>query len=216
MDEVQDFCVRMLGPGEAAARAADDARRSGGRDAIAVLRAAVQACRQAGRGADGRGDAGEQATGSESDAGPAPTLADAVAGELARATACLPQRQREALALRERLGGSYDEIGAAIGIEPAAVAALLARARLRLRSELRGTEPPAGACDERERALRTIVRRRDGEDVPAADEDWLIEHLGHCPVCVQSHSAMLEASACYRAWRLPEVEAAAGGSAAAG
>ena len=62
-----------------------------------------------------------------------------MARELARATARLPQRQREALALRELLGLGYGDIGRLIGIDPAAVAPLLARARLRLRSELRGT-----------------------------------------------------------------------------
>jgi hypothetical protein len=114
----------------------------------------------------------------------------------------LPQRQREALALREQLGLSHAQVAAAIGIEPAAVAPLLARARLRLRSELRGGAPPVSDCAERDRALRTIALRQDGEDFLPADEDWLLDHLGHCSGCAQTHSAMLEASACYRAWRV--------------
>ena len=92
----------------------------------------------------------------------------AVAGELAAATARLPERQREALALRELLGLSYDDIGAVVGLDPAAVAPLLARARLRLRTALRGDGPPLPPCDERERALRTIALRQDGEEVPGA------------------------------------------------
>jgi hypothetical protein len=63
------------------------------------------------------------------------------------------------------------------------------------------------SCDERERALRTIAHRQDGEPVTDADEDWLIEHLGHCLGCARAHSTMLEASACYRAWRFDEAEA---------
>jgi hypothetical protein len=134
-------------------------------------------------------------------------LSEAVARELAAATARLPMAQRELLALRELLGLSYDEIVGVAGAETDAVPVLLARARLDLRAELRGagaTQPP---CDERERALRTIARRQDGEEVPAADEDWLIDHLGHCRGCRQAHAAMLEASACYRAWALPEAAA---------
>ncbi len=81
---------------------------------------------------------------------------------------------------------------------------LLAEARLDLRTQLRGAGAPQPDCDERERALRTIARRQDGEEVAAADDDWLIEHLGHCRGCRQAHAAMLEASACYRAWASPD------------
>jgi hypothetical protein len=41
-----------------------------------------------------------------------------------------------------------------------------------------------------------------------ADEEWLLDHLGHCGGCAQAHSAILEASACYRAWQLPDAAAA--------
>jgi Sigma-70, region 4 len=193
MDEVREFCARMLGDRQLVERTVDTARQAEG-DRMQGLAAALAACRQvAGQdtvpAAQPGGDRG---------------LVDAVAGELTRATARLPERQREALALRETLGLSYVDIGRLLGIEPTAVAPLLARARLRLRSELRGTEPPAGDCPERDRALRTIALRRDGEEVADADEEWLLEHLGHCVGCAQSHSAMLEASACYRAWRIPD------------
>jgi Sigma-70, region 4 len=203
MDEVKEFCVRMLGAGDDADLAADRARRCGSTERVEVLTAAVAACRQVKGPGDGAGPAAAEP---EADRRGEVGLVSAVAGELAAATARLPQRQREALALRERFGFSYAEMGRAIGVEPTAVAPLLARARLGLRSQLRGTEPPTGECPERDRALRTIVRRRDGEEVTAADEDWLIDHLGHCTTCAGSHLAMLEASACYRAWQLPESE----------
>src|SRR5689334_14578706 len=194
MDEVWEFCARMLGDREQAQRAARSARAAGGGARMRALGAAVQACRQSD---------GQDATPAQ-DLDEDPGLIGAVAAELTQATARLPQRQREALALRETLGLGYDDIGRLIGIEPAAVAPLLSRARLRLRSELRGTEPPRGDCPERDRALRTIARRRDREEVPVADEEWLLEHLGHCTACAQAHSATLEASACYRAWQLPD------------
>jgi RNA polymerase sigma factor (sigma-70 family) len=201
MDELHGFCVRMLGPGEAA-----DAAQAAGRDAAAddrvqALAAAAAACRES----------PPAAAPNEDEPG---SLAEAVAREVASATAQLPERQREALALRELLGLPYDEVGAVVGIDASAVGLLLARARLRLRVALRGDGVPMPPCDERERALRTIARRQDGEEVTEADEDWLIEHLGHCVGCARAHSTMLEASACYRAWRLEEDGAAPVGSGA--
>jgi len=132
---------------------------------------------------------------------PAPEeLAGAVARELAAATARLPGSQSEALALRELIGLPYDELAGVMSVDPEAVPVMLARARIGLRAELRGNPGPAPDCPEHERALRTIALRQDGQAVSAADDDWLIEHLGHCRGCGRAHSSMLEASACYRAW----------------
>jgi transcriptional regulator with XRE-family HTH domain len=172
-----------------------------------MLRAAVAAVRQGAEPAPEPSPTAPAAT--DPAAGDRPTdparLADAVAGELAAASDRLPIAEREVLALRELLGLSYDELADAAGVERDAVAPLLARARLHLREALRGAAHPEPACDERERALRTIALRQDAEEVPAADENWLIDHLGHCRGCRQAHAAMLEASACYRAWASPEV-----------
>lgn len=198
MDELHGFCVRMLGSGDAA-RAAEQAARSAGHgDGVDSLAAAAAACRA-------HDEAGVPPA--SEPRGPEEGLAAAVARELALATSKLPERQREALALRELLGLSYDEIGTVVELDPSAVGPLLARARLRLRVGLRGEGVPMPSCDERERALRTIARRQDGEPVNEADEDWLIEHLGHCVGCARAHSTMLEASACYRAWRVDEAQA---------
>jgi Sigma-70, region 4 len=204
MDELHGFCVRMLGHGDAAEAAKRAGREAAHGDRVQALTAAAAACRA-------HEDAGAQAADDGVEAG---SLAEAVARELAQATAQLPERQREALALRELLGLSHDEVGAVVGLDPSAIGLLLARARLRLRVELRGEGAALPPCDERERALRTIALRQDGEPVSEADEDWLIEHLGHCVGCARAHSTMLEASACYRAWRLDEeAEAPAGAGA---
>ena len=208
MDELHEFCTRILGDREAAARVAQGVRELGLRDRRQRLAAAVSACRSAAAQRSGAridpGSGGGPGTGVESKAEEAPDgLAGAVAAELAAAAGRLPQRQREALALREVLGLSHPELAAAIGVEPAAVAPLLARARLRLRSELRGTRPPGDECPEHDRAQRTIALRQDSEPVLEADDEWLIEHLGHCTSCARAHAAMLEASVCYRAWRVP-------------
>jgi hypothetical protein len=209
MDDLARFCVRMLGDGPAA-RATEEAARAGADgERTAMFRAAAAAVRQ------GREPAAEPAPNApaagdpddaERPADPA-GLSEAVARELAAATGRLPNAHREALALRELLGLSYAEIAGVAAVDEAAVPILLARARLDLRSELRGAGAPQPPCDERERALRTIALRQDREGAPAADDDWLIEHLGHCRGCRQAHAAMLEASACYRAWASPEVPA---------
>ena len=122
--------------------------------------------------------------------------------ELAVATARLPERQREALALRELLALSYEQIAAVMGLDPAAVAPLLARARLRLRAELRGAAP-----EPRQRCARSTTGRcalatprRTASRSPLEDDDWLLDISAGCAECETAHAAMLEASVCYRAW----------------
>jgi RNA polymerase sigma factor (sigma-70 family) len=214
MDELHGFCVRLLGDGEAARAAERAGRDAADGDRLRGLAAAAAACRSSEDAGVPAADSTEAATPAEK-ATPADgaTLAEAVAGELTQATAHLPERQREALALRELLGLSHAEVGKVAGLDPTAVAPLLARSRLKLRTELRGEGPGMPPCDERERALRTIALRQDGEPVSDADEDWLIEHLGHCVGCGRAHSAMLEASACYRAWQLPDSSSETAGEA---
>jgi hypothetical protein len=191
--EVLELCRRALGGragAEDAAGAALSARRS---ERIELLRAAVRECRRVGEDTPMPAARGAAA--------PAGTLAEAVAGELAVANAVLPGRQREVLALRELLGLDHAQVGQVMGIDPAAVAALLARARLSLRSALRAAPAePADDCPERERALRALARRQDGEAPETGEEEWIRDHMAACPACERAHAAMLEASVCYRAW----------------
>jgi hypothetical protein len=211
MDDLARYCARMLGDGPSA-RTAEEAARAGGGERAAMLRAAVAAVRE------GTAPAQEPsptdpapATGTAHGDDERPTdpdaLPEAIARELAAATGRLALAEREALALRELLRLSHDDLADAAGVAPGEAALLLAEARLNLRTALRGPSAPQPACDERERALRTMAMRQDKEAVPAAEDDWLITHLGHCRGCRQSHAAMLEASACYRAWASPEVPA---------
>jgi Sigma-70, region 4 len=201
-DDLHRFCIRMLGDGPAARTAAEAAGAAGGGDRLAGLRAAVAECRQGAEPAAMPVVADEAGTG----------LAAAVARELATACARLTSSQREALALRELIGLSYEEVADVTEIAPGDVAPLLADARLRLRDELRGDSAAAPDCPERERALRTIAARQDAEPVAAADEDWRIAHLGICRGCAQAHAAMLEATARYRAWGAAEGAAAPAGA----
>jgi Sigma-70, region 4 len=197
VDEVLEFCRRVLGSPELAQAAAAQARANSSDDRLAQLAHASRACRE-------RTDlAGEPAV-AQPPPGPEttpPGLTAAVALELEAANARLPERHREAMVLRELLGLSYDQIASVMGLETAAVAPLLARSRLRLRAELRGPLPPsAEACEPRDRAIRLLALRQDSMPVSNQDDGWLLEHLGGCEPCERAHAAMLEASVCYRAW----------------
>jgi DNA-binding CsgD family transcriptional regulator len=191
--ELDAFCGRVLGESPEAAEVALAARRAGG-DRIDGLAMAARMCRD-------RPDHPSLAPPTGEASG---DLAGNVAAEMAHANAQLPERQREALALRELLRLSYADIAIVMGIEPAAVAALLARARLRLRAERRQVDAVlTDACPDADRALRILARRHDSESLPAEDEDWIYMHLAECGTCEMAHGAMLEASSCYRAWPRP-------------
>jgi hypothetical protein len=197
MDEVYEYCVRMLGAGALAIHASHEAFVTGGSDRIDRMTGAVQACRSRAEEAAASGGAG---------IGPGSgTLADSVAREVADANAHLPADQREALALRDLVGLSHQQIATVLQISPYATGMLVARARLALRAQRRATdEEPDDSCDDRERALTLMVRRQDREPIVEEDEDWLLSHLGSCQPCRRVHAAMLEASVCYRAWRTPD------------
>jgi hypothetical protein len=202
MDEVYEYCVRMLGAGALAIHASHEAFVTGGTDRIDRLAGAVQACRSRAEEAGAAGAAGAAATGIGDESG---TLADSVAREVADATAQLAPDQQEALALRDLVGLSHEQIALVLQISPYAAGMLVARARLALRARRRGVdEEPDDTCTDRERALTLMVRRQDRESIATEDEDWLLAHLGSCESCLRVHAAMLEASVCYRAWRTPD------------
>jgi DNA-directed RNA polymerase specialized sigma24 family protein len=188
MDEVHEFCRRVLGLGEDAEDAAREALAGQHHGRVELLAAAARACRDRAGNEPRTGD-GEAAAG----------LAASVAAEVALATSKLPERHREVLALRESLRLSHDQIAGAIGVDVAAVALLLARARLRLREERRQAAAGLTQCPDRDRSLRALARRQDSEPLTGDDDEWLLAHLGGCVECGQAHAAMIEASVCYRA-----------------
>ena len=199
MDDLRRICVRLLGEGPGTDQAEAEARGTGAADPDALMRAGILAIRPR---LSAHATEHVPAAGSTG-------LAGAVAAELRTATSRLTPAQRELLALRELIGLDYGQIAAATETEVRAVPSALARARLDLRTALRGPSAATAPCIEYDRALETITRRQDGLEVPAADEDWLIAHLGHCRACGQAHASMLEATACYRAWAPDDGAAAA-------
>ena len=119
--------------------------------------------------------------------------------EIRIANSTLPERQREALALRELEGLSYDEIAAIMGMNRNSVAQLISRARIGLHNALRLTAlqsiaPPTPDC---ERARSSIAMLQDGE---RSADDWISQHLTSCHACASAREAMAEAGASYRLW----------------
>jgi RNA polymerase sigma factor (sigma-70 family) len=122
--------------------------------------------------------------------------------EIRAANSTLPERQREALALRELEDLSYDEIAAIMDMNRNSVAQLISRARINLRDALRGTALAgiAAASPACERALPLIALRQDGQLDGGDDGSWLDAHLAGCDNCRLSGEAMQEAGASYRLW----------------
>jgi RNA polymerase sigma-70 factor (ECF subfamily) len=123
--------------------------------------------------------------------------------EIRAANATLPERQREALALKELEDLSYDEIAEIMGMNRNSVAQLISRARINLRDALRGSALAsiAVSSDDCALALPLISAREDGQLSPDSDEaEWLDAHMAGCHTCRVSVEAMAEAGVSYRAW----------------
>jgi DNA-directed RNA polymerase specialized sigma24 family protein len=183
---LHNFCRRVLGDGDDAADAAQDAfllalKEESAEDfGVVALRAARQTSFEllaAGRGADPRPGTG-----------------------LSAATGRLRPQQRAALALASQ-GLSYAELATVLGIGVEAVPALLARARLRLHDELHGTALAAAAVrsPDCEDVVPLLAAAADGQ-LDAVDAAWADPHVLRCPICPRTRRAMLEAAATYAAW----------------
>ncbi len=187
--ELQQLARRILGPGAAATQAVREALAQPSSSRLQAITKTAIECRNRDRDPV---ESAPRAAGS---------LAEAVAAEVERANAMLAGRQREALALRGLTRLSHDEIAGVMGLEPRAVALLLARARIQLREQLRGPYPRGeAACADRDRALRILARRQDSEPLDEVDDGWIFPHLAECPGCERAHAVMLEAAFRYRAW----------------
>ena len=132
--------------------------------------------------------------------------------EVRQASLRLPERQRNALELREGKGLSYEQIAATLGTGSGSVAQLLERARINLYDELRGTAlasvaAPSAEC---ERALPLIAARQDRELASSSDDAaWLDAHLSGCDRCRLAAEQMSDASALFRGEAPATVAAAA-------
>ena len=189
------FCQRVLGRADAAADAAQDAFLLAHAELGTLARAGESfgaALFQAARTTSYDLLARDRAAGGAR-RGPAPSLSAAAAR--------LRPQQRAALALSglERL--PYAEIAVVLGVGAEGVGALLARARLRLHDELRGTALAAAAArsPDCEDVIALLAAASDGELRPA-DAAWADPHVRSCPTCPRTRRAMEEAAATYAAW----------------
>ena len=118
------------------------------------------------------------------------------------ASAQLPPRHREVLALREVAGRSYEEIGETMGISENAAAQLIWRARSKLREAMTAgaVASVVATSEECERAQMLLSRVQDGEPVEETDRVWLKKHLDECDSCKTANRMLLEVGASYRLW----------------
>ena len=108
---------------------------------------------------------------------------------IAEANASLPGPEREVLALLVESALGYEEIGALLGVDAPAVAAIAARARLRM---ARGAVPRLeDACVAE---LPLLAAQIDGA-APGGSA-----HGERCAVCRANLDAMRAVDAEYRAW----------------
>lgn len=119
-------------------------------------------------------------------------------GQVRQAVTNLNENQRAALVLRELQGMDYDGMSEVLESNRNAVGALLSRARLKFREELRmvqvKTEQVAPECEEIIALLSPYI---DGELEPARVET-VEEHLKGCTFCTAALAEMQEASRSFR------------------
>jgi len=130
-------------------------------------------------------------------------LLDARTEEIRLANMTLPERQREALALKELEHLSYDEVAEIMGMNRNSVAQLISRARINLRDALRGAAlgSIAASTPECERAMPLVAALEDDQlESDSTDGEWLAGHLTGCELCRLRGEAVEEAGASYRAW----------------
>src|SRR4051794_19217352 len=138
---------------------------------------------------------------------------DALAARVAGAAAALPEAERTALRRRELDGRGYAEIGAELGIEPAQVAPLLVRARLKVREAVRHAPAPPEPTEHCADARAVLCLRQDGGPVSRGELERLREHVDGCDPCRLTRRALREASLACRSWQQGQAAPAVGGGA---
>ncbi|MFA5801977.1 MAG: sigma-70 family RNA polymerase sigma factor [Thermoleophilia bacterium] len=119
-------------------------------------------------------------------------------GKVRQAVENLNENQRAALILRELQDLDYDEMAEVLESNRNAVGALLSRARLKFREELRMvqvlTEEAPPDCEECIALLSPYI---DGELKPEK-KGWVESHLEDCTFCMAALDEMREASRSFR------------------
>src|SRR4051794_28002210 len=138
----------------------------------------------------------------------APRPPDALAARVGAATAALPQDERTALWLRERLGSSYGEIAEELGTDRDGVADLLLDARLAVREAVRHAPAPELRTADCGDVRLLLTLRQDGEPLAPEETARLRAHVGDCEACTAVRRILREASLASRAWEATPVPTA--------
>ncbi|MBI5870775.1 MAG: sigma-70 family RNA polymerase sigma factor [Actinobacteria bacterium] len=115
-----------------------------------------------------------------------------------RAARGLNENQRAALILRELEELDYDQMADVLESNRNAVGALLSRARLKFREELRMAQIQTESCPpDCEEVIALLSPYIDGE-LQAAEKDMVESHLEGCTFCLAALEEMNEASRSFR------------------
>ncbi len=119
-------------------------------------------------------------------------------GSVRRAAAKLNENQRAALIMRELQDMDYDQMSVVLDSNRNAVGAMLSRARLRLREELRMAQVATDkAPPECERIIALLSPYIDGE-LGDGERAGIDSHLRDCTFCTAALEEMREASRSFR------------------
>ncbi|MFA6001186.1 MAG: sigma-70 family RNA polymerase sigma factor [Thermoleophilia bacterium] len=119
-------------------------------------------------------------------------------GKVREAVGNLNENQRAALILRELQDLDYDEMAQVLESNRNAVGALLSRARLKFREELRMAQVPTEeAPPDCEECIALLSPYIDGE-LMAEKKSWVESHLKDCTFCMAALDEMREASRSFR------------------
>jgi len=119
-------------------------------------------------------------------------------GKVRQAVGNLNENQRAALILRELQDLDYNEMAEVLESNRNAVGALLSRARLKFREELRMAQVPTEeAPPDCEECIALLSPYIDGE-LKAEKKGWVESHLEDCTFCMAALDEMREASRSFR------------------
>jgi RNA polymerase sigma-70 factor (ECF subfamily) len=119
-------------------------------------------------------------------------------GQVRQAASRLSENHRAALILRELEDLDYDSMSEVLESNRNAVGALLSRARLRFREELRMAQLQTEECPpECEEIIAMLSPYIDGE-LTAAEKEKADSHIEHCTFCAAALDEMREASRSFR------------------
>jgi RNA polymerase sigma-70 factor (ECF subfamily) len=125
-------------------------------------------------------------------------LLDEQMGKVRQATNGLNEKQRAALILRELEGLDYDEMSEVMESNRNAIGALLSRARLKFREELRMVNVSTDQVPEECEGIIALLSPYIDGELAGNEVENVETHLEHCTFCTAALEEMQEASRSFR------------------